>query len=70
MWPPLRSDPQGRITLPVPEQLELLEATGTDNHKEGAKIVFAPVTVRPGGETRYEIAVRALRAGDVRFRVD
>ena len=45
-------------------------AAGTDNRRDGAKILFAPVTLRPAGEVRYEIAVRALRAGDVRFRVE
>ncbi len=66
------TDPVTQVALvaTVPEQMEFLQAVGADNRKEGAKILFAPVTLPPAGQIRYEIAVRALRAGDVRFRVE
>jgi uncharacterized repeat protein (TIGR01451 family) len=68
----LGTDPVTRVTIVamVPEQLEILRAVGADTRKEGAKVLFAPVTLAPAAEARYEIAVRALRAGDVRFRVE
>lgn len=55
----------------VPEQLEVTRVTGpADHRKEGQLVAFQPLTLPPRGEARYVIFVRALRAGDVRFKVD
>jgi uncharacterized repeat protein (TIGR01451 family) len=70
-----------RITAQVPPQLQLLKATGASNPPsgdklpkataEGQNLPFAPLkTLAPGEEARYEIFVRALQPGDVRFRVE
>ena len=37
---------------------------------EGRQVVFEPITLQPRDEKVYEVLVKALRPGDVRFRVD
>jgi uncharacterized repeat protein (TIGR01451 family) len=59
------------IVATVPEQLEVIRAAGAaDNHKDGRKIVYNALTLRAGGEARYRVEARALRPGDVRFKVE
>jgi uncharacterized repeat protein (TIGR01451 family) len=55
----------------VPEQLEVTGATGPSAfRREGRQVVFGPITLQPRDEKVYEVLVKALRPGDVRFRVD
>jgi uncharacterized repeat protein (TIGR01451 family) len=55
----------------VPEQMEVRGAEGPAAYKqEGQQVTFEPITLQPREEKVYEIRVKALRAGDVRFRVD
>ena len=38
---------------------------------EGQRLPFAPLkTLAPGASAQYRVFVRALRAGDVRFKVE
>jgi uncharacterized repeat protein (TIGR01451 family) len=60
-----------QIVATAPEQMTVLGAGGaSDNHKEGQKIIYAPLTLPPGGEASYRVDVKALRSGDVRFKVE
>jgi uncharacterized repeat protein (TIGR01451 family) len=60
-----------RVKATSPEQMAAIRATGpADNHKEGPTILYEPTTLPPGKEARYEVFVKALAAGDVRFRVE
>jgi uncharacterized repeat protein (TIGR01451 family) len=60
-----------RIVATVPDQLAVTRATGPSDHrKEGQKVVFDPLTLAAGAEVRYQIYVKALQPGDVRFKVD
>ncbi len=60
-----------RIVATVPNQLEVTRAAGSANfRKEGQKITYEPITLEPAGEARYRIEVKAVRAGDVRFKVE
>lgn len=61
-----------RIVALVPEQMTILDAKGpTPHQQEGRQITFEPLpTLKPRGEVRYEIQVKAQQTGDVRFKVD
>lgn len=70
-----------KLTPVIPLQMQLLKATGPSNPPpedklpkataEGQSLPFAPLkALAPGAEARYEIFVRAVQAGDVRFRVE
>ncbi len=60
-----------RITAFVPPELAVSRVQGpTDHTKEDGKIVFEPLNLPPMKDTIYRVYVRALRAGDVRFRVE
>ncbi len=60
-----------RVTAIVPQQLQIVEPRGPSAAKvEGERITFAPLPLKEGGELRFEIKVKALKAGDVRFRVE
>jgi uncharacterized repeat protein (TIGR01451 family) len=60
-----------QIVATVPEQMAVIGAGGaSDNRKEGQKILYEPLTLPPGGEARYRVDVKALRPGDVRFKVE
>lgn len=60
-----------RVTAQVPEQEQVLNVAGPATHMQaGQAISFAPLTLPGSGEVRFTITVRALRAGDVRFRVE
>lgn len=61
-----------QIVAQVPEQFTVLAVKGPSAHRqEGQQVTFEPLpTLKPRGELRYEIRVKALRTGDVRFKVD
>jgi uncharacterized repeat protein (TIGR01451 family) len=60
-----------QIVATVPEQMIVIGAGGaSDNRKEGQKIIYAPLTLPPGGEARFRVDVKAQRPGDVRFKVE
>jgi uncharacterized repeat protein (TIGR01451 family) len=60
-----------RVEATVPEQMAVTRAVGpADNRKEGRRLLYEPLTLAAGGEVKYRIDVKALRPGDVRFKVD
>jgi uncharacterized repeat protein (TIGR01451 family) len=60
-----------RIAATVPEQMQTKDAAGAANHRtEGQKVTYEPITLQAGDAARYRIEVKALRAGDVRFKVE
>jgi uncharacterized repeat protein (TIGR01451 family) len=60
-----------QIVATVPEQMTMLQAAGTSDHRrEGQKIIYEPLTLAAGGEARFRIDVKAERPGDVRFKVE
>ena len=59
------------VSALVPAEMEVTGAAGPSAfRRDGPKVVFAPATVQPKQEVLYEVSVKALRAGDVRFKVD
>ena len=60
------------ITALVPEQMEVRDAKGPAKwKKEGQVVTFEPLPVlQPGGAETYDVSVQAMRAGDVRFKVE
>jgi uncharacterized repeat protein (TIGR01451 family) len=59
------------VKATVPEQLELRGADGPAAHRqEGREVVFEPIALQPRDEKVYEVRVKAVRTGDVRFRVE
>jgi uncharacterized repeat protein (TIGR01451 family) len=60
-----------RIVAVVPMQMEVQRAAGdADNHKDGQKIVYDPLTLPANGQASYLIDVKATQPGDVRFKVE
>ena len=60
-----------RVAAHVPEQEQVLKVTGPSVHsQEGQTITCQPFTLPPQGEARFTVSVRAMRAGNVRFKVD
>lgn len=60
-----------QIVATVPEQMAVTDAKGPSNAgKDGAKIVFEPITLAAGKTATYEVFVKPQRPGDVRFRVE
>jgi uncharacterized repeat protein (TIGR01451 family) len=60
-----------QITAAAPEQMAITEAKGPSNAaRDAGKVVFEPTTIAPGATATYEVFVKPLRPGDVRFRVD
>jgi uncharacterized repeat protein (TIGR01451 family) len=61
-----------QVFATLPEQMQIVTAKGPTGHKaEGQQVVFDSVpALAPKKEVRYEITVKAVRAGDVRFKVD
>lgn len=60
-----------RMAALVPEQMAVTEAKGPSNAaRDGGRVTFEPVTIPPGGTATYEVFVKPLKPGDVRFRVD
>jgi uncharacterized repeat protein (TIGR01451 family) len=59
------------VKVTVPEEMEVRKAEGpTGSRTEGRQVVFEPLALQPHDEKVYEVRVKALRAGDVRFRVE
>jgi uncharacterized repeat protein (TIGR01451 family) len=59
------------VTALVPEQMEMTGAKGPMSFRqEGRTVVFEPITIQPKQEVGFEVTVKALKAGDVRFKVD
>ena len=60
-----------RIEALVPEQMDITRVTGpTDHRKDGRRIIFQPLTLQAHSDGRYVVYVRAIKPGDVRFKVD
>jgi uncharacterized repeat protein (TIGR01451 family) len=60
-----------KIVASVPPQMEITQTSGpAEKHQIGQQIAFDALTLDAGGEARYRIDVKALRAGDVRFKVE
>jgi uncharacterized repeat protein (TIGR01451 family) len=69
------------VTALVPPEMQLLQAKGASEpppadklpkaDAEGQRLPFAPLkALAPGATVQYRVFVRALRAGDVRFKVE
>jgi len=59
-----------RIQATAPAQEQVADATGPAKHRiDGQKVIYDPVTLRAGETARYRVDVKAMRAGDVRFKV-
>jgi uncharacterized repeat protein (TIGR01451 family) len=59
------------VRATVPEQMDVKGATGPSTfRREGRQVVFEAITLKPRDEKVYEVSVQAVRAGDVRFRVE
>src|SRR5262249_36732533 len=55
----------------VPAQMEVTRVKASADHKkDGQAITFDPITLRPQGEARYEVYVKAKLPGSVRFKVE
>jgi uncharacterized repeat protein (TIGR01451 family) len=63
-------DTNVRLMCTIPDKMELRNAQGpTRYHREGSLILFEPVTkLTPRGDAIYQIKLKALVPGDVRFR--
>jgi uncharacterized repeat protein (TIGR01451 family) len=66
-----------RIKAFIPAEMSLIRAKGPTDNKlgekagEGQPLLFEPVVrLEPGSKLEYEVFVKALRAGDVRFKVE
>jgi uncharacterized repeat protein (TIGR01451 family) len=61
-----------QVFATLPEQMQFVSAKGPTAYKsEGPQVVFEALpSVPPKKEVHYEITVKAVRAGDVRFKVD
>jgi uncharacterized repeat protein (TIGR01451 family) len=66
-----------RIKAVVPREMALVRAKGpADNKlgeqtKEGQIVLYDPLaSLEPGGKREYEVYVKAVRPGDVRFKVE
>jgi uncharacterized repeat protein (TIGR01451 family) len=60
-----------RIEASVPEEMDINRVTGpTDHRKDGRRIIFQPLTLQAQSDARYVVYVRAIKPGDVRFKVD
>jgi uncharacterized repeat protein (TIGR01451 family) len=66
-----------QVTTVIPKEMALVRARGpADNRlgkktEEGQILIYQPVkTLAPGATVIYEVFVKALKPGDVRFKVD
>ncbi len=60
-----------RIVATVPSQLQVVRVTApADQRLEGRVLTFQPLTLAPHTDVRCVVHARALRPGDVRFKVD
>jgi uncharacterized repeat protein (TIGR01451 family) len=60
-----------QVAATVPDEMAVVRAAGPAEHNvAGQRVLYEPLTLPPGGEARYEITVKALKPGDVRFRAE
>jgi uncharacterized repeat protein (TIGR01451 family) len=60
-----------QLTATVPEQTEVTDTSGPgEARRDGRKVTFKPLTLKPGQEALYRIFVVARRPGDGRFRAE
>ncbi len=60
-----------RIVATVPAELAVVRVQGPADHKkEGQKVSFDALTIPANSDAVYRIFVRAVKAGDVRFRAE
>ncbi|HEV3259335.1 MAG TPA: DUF11 domain-containing protein [Gemmataceae bacterium] len=60
-----------RVTGTAPKHEAVVRATGpADNRKDGQKVLYEPLTLQPGQEANYQVFVKTLEPGDVRFHVE
>jgi uncharacterized repeat protein (TIGR01451 family) len=60
-----------QVAATVPAEMAVLRVTGPADHTvAGQHVLYEPLTLPAGGEARYEISVKALKPGDVRFRAE
>jgi uncharacterized repeat protein (TIGR01451 family) len=60
-----------QVTALVPEQMAVTDVKGpAKDARDGGKIAFEPITVAPGATASFEVFVKPLKPGDVRFRVE
>jgi uncharacterized repeat protein (TIGR01451 family) len=60
-----------QVVAVVPEQMAVTDVKGPANAaRDGGKVTFEPVTVAPGATASFEVFVKPLKPGDVRFRVE
>jgi uncharacterized repeat protein (TIGR01451 family) len=60
-----------RLQATVPAQMEVIQASGAANHRQvGPNIRFDPLTLAASKDARYRVEVKAVRPGDVRFKVE
>ena len=59
-----------RISTTVPNELTVTRIQGPVDHvKDGQKIMYEPFDLPAGKDTVYRIHCKAMKSGDVRFRV-
>ena len=63
-----------RVKAIIPDEMDLTRARGPTDHrligKSGKIILFDPLpTLAPGARAEYEVYVKALKAGEARFKV-
>jgi uncharacterized repeat protein (TIGR01451 family) len=65
-----KTDTNVRLICSIPDKMELKGAQGPSRyHREGSLIIFEPVPkLLPRGDAVYQIKLKALVPGDVRFR--
>jgi uncharacterized repeat protein (TIGR01451 family) len=60
-----------KLDMLAPEQISVTRVTGNANtKKEGQRITTQPFNLPPRGEARFTVYGTALKAGNVRFKVD
>src|SRR5262249_3202088 len=60
-----------QVTALVPEQMAVTDTKGPAKAaREGGKVTFEPITLAPGATASFEVFVKPLKPGDVRFRVE
>lgn len=59
-----------KLTATIPVQMQATDAQGPSKATLNGKVVFEPVTIKAGELVRFTVYVKALKPGDVRFRVD
>jgi uncharacterized repeat protein (TIGR01451 family) len=60
-----------QVAATVPAEMAIVRVDGAAAHTvAGQHVLYEPLTLPAGGEARYEITVRALKPGDVRFRAE